>query len=54
MDELERWRNIPGYRGYQASSLGQVRSVDRTLANGGRVGGQSCSRSRRTRTDTCG
>lgn len=45
MDEIEVWRNIPGYRGYQASSLGQVRSVDRTLANGRRTGGQLLTQS---------
>jgi hypothetical protein len=35
----ERWRPIPGHKGYEASSLGNVRSVPRTLLNGRRIGG---------------
>jgi hypothetical protein len=35
----ERWRPIPGHRGYEASSEGQVRSVARTLRDGRTAGG---------------
>lgn len=36
----ERWKAIPGHPGYEASSLGRVRSVDRTLTDGRAAGGQ--------------
>lgn len=34
----EEWREIPGYEGYEASSLGQIRSLDRYLEFVGRWG----------------
>jgi hypothetical protein len=33
-EPFERWETIPGFSSYQASTLGGVRSVDRTLADG--------------------
>lgn len=36
----ERWRKVRRAEGYKVSSLGRVRSVDRTLADGRRAGGQ--------------
>lgn len=36
----ETWRKIPGHRNYEASSLGQVRSVPRTLRDGRQHGGK--------------
>ena len=35
----EQWRPIPGHRGYEASTEGHIRSVDRRLRNGRRLGG---------------
>ncbi len=34
----EEWRAIPGYEGYEASSLGRIRSLDRHLTFPGRWG----------------
>ncbi len=35
----EKWLPVPGFDGYEASSDGRVRSVDRTLPDGRRAGG---------------
>ena len=39
VSERERWRKVRRAPGYQVSSLGRVRSVDRTLSDGRLCGG---------------
>ncbi len=39
VDPVETWRNIPGQRGYQVSSLARFRSVPRRLSDGRTAGG---------------
>jgi hypothetical protein len=36
---MEEWHNIPGYEGYQASSEGRIRSLDREIEMRSRWGG---------------
>lgn len=36
----EVWRAIPGFRGYEASSLGRIRSIDRVVMRESRWGGR--------------
>ena len=40
MAKNEIWLPIPGYKGYEASNLGRVRSIDRKLRNGHRWKGR--------------
>jgi hypothetical protein len=40
MSERERWRKVRRAPGHKVSSLGRVRSLDRTLPNGAAMGGQ--------------
>src|SRR5260221_10985959 len=35
----ERWRDVPGRRGYRVSDRGRVKSVDRVLSDGRQAGG---------------
>jgi hypothetical protein len=38
MAKREIWKSIPGYKGYEASNMGRVRSVDRKILLGNRWG----------------
>lgn len=49
-DTPEKWEVIPGFPGYEASTHGRFRSLDRTLPSGRRVKGQMLS----TRTQNRG
>ena len=46
MAERERWRKVRRAPGYKVSSLGRVRSVDRTLSDGRAAGGVPLERYR--------
>ena len=35
----EEWEPVPGFGGYEASTSGRIRSVDRVLSDGRRAGG---------------
>ncbi|MGK9222042.1 MULTISPECIES: NUMOD4 motif-containing HNH endonuclease [unclassified Microbacterium] len=38
MTTIEQWSPIPGHAGYEASTLGRIRSVDRVIPHGGKSG----------------
>ena len=40
MATRELWKSIPGHKGYKASNLGRIKSVNRTLKNGHRKKGK--------------
>lgn len=54
MFRMEKWRPIPGHEGYEASSLGRIRGVDRVLVSKNGVKRNWAGRIRKLSLDTSG